>query len=535
MGSEIGRGARRIAANYIRLLISVALGIALVPILLGGVGLEGFGLWGLIGATIGFSDLFRELVRSSMNRELGAAYHSADLARFPAAYNAAIVVALLVSVPAALVYIVLYWAMPLLNIEPGWLGAARQVVLNQAVYSFAIIVTAPQLNTFLVSERYTLYNLWLILDRASYFISALVVFYAASRPTPQEGLVAFSLGGALIAVATLGVAVAWIMVAEPRCRPRPSLVRRTEIRAILGTTGWNAVVGLALNLHIRFDQLIMNVAFGQRANAVFSVGVRLTGYVRMLAVGMTDGLDVVGARMAERADSSALAGMMKVSTRLHALVVLPASVAVWLMAEPLLRLWIGRHLEADDLRRAIVIVRLLVVGFAARGISDCWVRTLYGAGHIRRYAPVILAGGLTNPLLAILLVAVLAPPLDFYAPAVTYALIFVIIHLLTIPFIAARCVDVTARDLLGPLVRPAIVTCVAAAVLPIGAATIGTRTILHLGAILAIYGAVFGAGALAFGVTARERRALLRSARAAKGGRRAAEGAGITSSATTAE
>lgn len=523
MSSEMGRGARRIGSNYLRLFLSVGLGIALVPILMGGIGVEGFGLWGLIGATIGFSDLFRELVRASMNRELGAAYHSQDPARFPVAYNSAIVVALLVSVPALLVYLVLFAVLPVLNIDPAWMGAARQVVLNQAIYSFAIIITAPQLNMFLVSERYTLYNFWLILDRASYFISAIVVFRFFSPATEQQGLVLFSLFGALIAVGVVGVAVVWMLIAEPRCRPKPALVSRAEIRAILGTTGWNAVVGLALNLHIRFDQLIMNIAFGTRANAIFSIGVRLTSYVRMLAVGMTDGLDVVGARMGERTDGSMLARMMKVSTKLHALVVLPASVVVWLMSEPLLRLWIGKHLSPQDMRQTVAITHLLVIGFAARGISDCWIRTLYGAGHIRSYAPVILAGGITNPLLASLLVFVLPVPTNFYGPAITYALIFVTIHLLTVPFIAARCVDVTARDLLGPLVRPAIVTAVSATVIPVGASVLGTESLVRVAATLAVFVMVFAAGSIAFGLTAQERRILLR---VASGGRLGGAGPG---------
>ena len=509
MGSEVRRGTVRIATNYIRLLATVLLGIAQVPILIRGTGLDGFGLWGLIGATIGFADLFRELVRASMNRELGAAYHAEDPARFPAAYNAAVVVALMISVPAVLVYGVLYAVVPWLNISPEWVGAARLVVLNQALYSFVTIITAPQINMFLVSERYGLYNLWLVIDRAGYFLAAAAVVYLFPRGSQQANLVAFSLSGAVGIALLLLVAAGVMMALEPRCRPRPSLVTRGEIRAILGTTGWNAVVGLALNLHIRCDQLIMNIAFGQRANAIFSVGVRLTGYVRMLAVGMTDGLDVVGARLGERADGPRLARIMRISTRMHALVVLPASVFVWFMAEPLIRLWIGKHLEPDELVKTVGVVRLLVIGFAARGISDCWLRMLYGAGHIRRYAPLILAGGIANPVLATLLVLVLAPPADFYAAGFVYAGVFVLIHLFSVPFIAARCVEVTAGELLVPLVRPALVTAVAAVVLPVGVRVLGSGTLLRVAAIGAAFSAVFGVGALAVGVTAEERRFLL--------------------------
>lgn len=530
MGSEVSRGAVRIASNYARLMTTVLLGIALVPILIRGTGLDGFGLWGLIGATIGFADLFRELVRASMNRELGAAYHDDDPARFPAAYNAAVVVALLISIPAVLVYATLYFLVPVLNIAPEWVGAARLVVLNQGLYSFASIVTAPQINMFLVSERYALYNLWLVIDRSGYFVAAAIVVFLLPQGSEQANLVAFSSGGAVAIVVMLAGFVALMMHLDRRCRPRPSLVTREEIRAILGTTGWNAIVVAALNLHIRCDQLIMNIAFGQRANAIFSVGVRLTGYVRMLAVGMTDGLDVVGARLGGAGDASKLARVVRISTRLHALVVLPALVFVWFLGEPLIRLWIGKHLEPDDLARTVGVVRLLVIGFAARGISDCWLRVLYGAGHIRRYAPLILVGGLTNPIVATLLVVLLAPPGDFYAPAMTYAGVFVVVHLLAVPFVGARCLGMTPGQLLLPILRPAMVTAGATLVLPAGVHLIGAGSLLHVAAIGVAFSAVFGLGALAFGMSADERRALLNTAL-----RRGRQGPGKDSSTSTAE
>jgi hypothetical protein len=106
----------------------------------------------------------------------------------------------------------------------------------------------------------------------------------------------------------------------------------------------------------------------------------------------------------------------------------------------------------------------------------------------------------------------LPKPVNFYAPAMTYAVIFVAIHLLTVPFIAARCVGVTPSDLLRPLGRPAGVTVVSTGVLLWCTSALGTRSPWAMGAALAAFAGVFGLGAFLFTLTPQERRTLLRIA-----------------------
>ena len=45
------------------------------------------------------------------------------------------------------------------------------------------------------------------------------------------------------------------------------------------------------------------------------------------------------------------------------------------------------------------VAQILVVALTARAISDGWMMILYGAGHLKRYAPLVLAGELRAPLL----------------------------------------------------------------------------------------------------------------------------------------
>ena len=51
--SEKQKGVHRIATNYGRLIATMAMGIATVPLQIKWLGMEGFGLIGLVGSSIG--------------------------------------------------------------------------------------------------------------------------------------------------------------------------------------------------------------------------------------------------------------------------------------------------------------------------------------------------------------------------------------------------------------------------------------------------------------------------------------------------
>ena len=186
----------------------------------------------------------------------------------------------------------------------------------------------------------------------------------------------------------------------------------------------------------------------------------------MIAFSSTQGLDVVSARLEKEGGGQRVEAMMQHSTRIHAMVALPAGAVVLFLADPLMTLWVGRMTEnPETLATAIVLAQVLVIGMTARGISDCWTRTLYGAGHIRAYAPLVLFGGVLNPLIAIGLIAVLPPDEKYLGPAIAFSSIFVVLHFLIIPFIAARCLNVGVKRILAPVFRPAVTTLFASAIL----------------------------------------------------------------------
>lgn len=496
MPSEVKRGFVRIATNYVRLFASVVLGLFLVRLLLRSVGEDGFGLVSLFGSTVGLAAMFKEIIRASMIRELGSAYHSGDPGLFRGVYNTALAITCTVGAFVLVLFVLIWIFIDLFEIN-GMVSAARGLVAARALEVFCTIALAPTFNMYLVSERMTEHNLWLLMEqRLAQFIAALWVVFLASPASASEALILFSWSSSLLTVAGLLIACGVMVHRDRRLVPAPRLVNRAALRSILGIGGWNIAVVTAMNLHIRVNAVIMNLAFGLLANTIFGLAVQLTSYTRRLAVGVTDGLDSVSARMTSgpESESGRLSRLIHHSTRLNGFVTFPSTVAVVLLAGPMLQVWVGDRLDnpLQTIPPAAQMIAILSIGIAVRSVADGWTRILYGAGHVRQYAPWVLAGGLANPVLCFLLIWLLqGGTAEWNAPAWAFTLSVGAVHGVIIPWIGARLVSLRARDLLAPLIRPLIASLLAIPVLWGVMEFIEAWTLWTLGLALGVYGVTY--------------------------------------------
>jgi hypothetical protein len=123
-------------------------------------------------------------------------------------------------------------------------------------------------------------------------------------------------------------------------------------------------------------------------------------------------------------------------------------------------MWVGRSIvnPTDVLPATELLVRIMVIGLACRAVSDGWMKLFYGAGHIRKYAPYVFAGGLFNPILSILLILVLPKSVSFTGAAIAYSVVFFVVHMIIMPQVTANDVGLTLGKILKPAVRPLVIS-----------------------------------------------------------------------------
>lgn len=468
MASEARRGILRILCNYTRLFATLLLGIAVVPLTIAWLGDDAFGLISFLGANLGLAAIVRQIVHQSLVRELAAAYHGGQES-MDRLYPAICRISLVAAAITFLLFLIVAFALPLFNMPNAFRGAAFWFVIAQGVQSAFMVVLAPQLNIYLVMERFVGYSVWFVAVRAAHIIAVLILGYILPIRDPASGLL--WLGVLWSALSILGYAVAAVRIIGVDRRFRIDLRRPQPgaIRTVMGTFSWNSGVQIAMNLHEQIPQFFLNIFLGTTANAAWGLGFRLVAYIRMVTTGMQFGSDAVSARLASGTDEtvarSSLQRLLAQQTRLTALVSLPAGAGVLLYAFPILHLWVGGTLKDYDatMGMGVWMARILSVALAARAISDTWILVLYGAGFVRRYAPLVMIGGFIAPVLAAVLMFTLPSDLRFIGPAIGFTVAFFGLHLFGIPVITARCLHISAPRLLFSLLRPLLVTALAAA------------------------------------------------------------------------
>ncbi len=467
MATEFRRGFVRIISNYARLLTTLVLGLVAVPILLRGLGVTGFGVVSLLGASVGLAGFFRELTNRSMVRELGAAYHDPGPLAFERAFNSACVLSLGVTAVTVCAFGVVVAIFPVLNIPEHLAGPAFWFLLAQGLTATVSVLLSPLFNMYIVKERFVAYNLLFTLQRASFAFAAILLILTVGPGHPERFLLLFGVLWSGIDIALQVGACAVIVLGDRRLIPRRSLMSVESVRAIAGTFGWNTGVYASFGLHERVPPLILNLAFDAVANTVWGVAFRFVSYVRMATMGMQFGADMVSARLSigdEEAARIAVRNLLRVQTRLNALIAMPVGLVMLVLTEPMLRLWVGGQLEGagEVFDQVVLTTRILAIAVITRAVSEAWMTVLYGAGHVHRYAPIVLLGGILNPITALVLIAVLPEPARLYGPAIAFAGILSLVNMIALPVVGSRVLRISGWRVILPMWRPTAATAVAA-------------------------------------------------------------------------
>ncbi len=465
--SESTKQTIRILGNYTRLLLTLALGLTVVPLTIRWLGDHAFGIISLLGAGLGLAATFSVIIQMSLVRELGHAYHSDD-ETFRKNYATVCQIAIVCTLLSMVTFGIVLALVPTFDIPPELVTPARWFVFGQGFYTAVMTLLSPILNMYLVKERFIGYNIWYVGVRAANILSVLILGYVIVINDPAKGLTYHGILWACLAVLGMVIAATVMVRSDSRLRFTIKGTDKDARSQVLSTFSWNTGVQVAMNLHELVPPLLMNFFVGPLANAAWGIGFRFVAYIRMCTTGVQFGSDAVSARLSSGDDPdlvrTQLQQLIGIQTKLTSMIALPAAVVVFVFSWPIFDLWVGSSLKDYDavMPYAVYMSRILAIALGARAISETWIIILYGSGHVKAYAPWVFLGGVIAPIASVILMLTLPDHLVIYAPPAMFALILVIVHLFGLPLIASRCLHISASALLLSLLRPAIATLIAA-------------------------------------------------------------------------
>ena len=484
--------ARNVSTRYLAIFVDGILGLVLLPFNVAHLGPSAYGLWALTASVTWFFGVL----------DLG---YGGALVKFIAQYRAwrdrralneilstIAVVFTAIGAICLVVTALLAWHIDaLFNIEPEQTQTARYVLLITGTYlsvRFAFAVFGSVVYGF---QRYYLNN------AVSIAVSLTVAAVNVGVLSAGHGLATLVASTTAVRLLSLGLFTWNAYRVYPGLRVQPSMFRRARLQEVTGFSVYMLVLDWSAKLNYSSDALVIGAMLDTTAVAMWTVGQRLAQFAQHLTNQLNDALfpSVVDSDAAQRQDR--LQAILVQGTKLSLALAAPLCLGLIVLADPLIRAWVGPQFSASVLPTQILLTVVLVrVSTASANLI------LRGAGQHRLLAITNASAAAVNVGLSIALVR----PLGLMGVAVgTFVPITVSTAFVLFPA-ACRRVDLPiGRPLLQaiwPAIWPALVM---VALLRLGAPVRpeGLRGVaLHLGAGGLVYAGLF----LTFAMDAGERR-----------------------------
>ncbi|MFO0940329.1 MAG: hypothetical protein U0930_06125 [Pirellulales bacterium] len=452
----------RVVTNYARLLGALLIGFLLVRILLR-FGEGAFGLITLLGSGTGLGMIIQETVRAGTVPILGKAYHSGSAERFRAVLSSAMAASLIASIAVVAIYAALYFCVPLFKIPEALWASAQWFTIAMGLMSVFNVALSPLINFFAVSERMALYNFSGFLLRLADLLAASITLFAVSIEEPAMCIIVYGWVYTVIAALTMLITSALAFKTDRIVSLSFRSINRSDMASFAHSAGWNSGVTLALSLYSKTNTIIYNLFFGIFGNVVFGIANQLTFYVRQTVSGLVHGMDAVSARITNTDSPEAIKRLLNRSTHHQSIIVMPASAGLVLFTHWIVNFWVGDRLDdpAKSLPVISMLICILVAGVAARALSDGWIKIMSGDGSVSSYAPWVIAGGLCNPVLAILATWLAPESIKLYCAAYVFSSLTVLVHLVVIPRIISRRYSLPLSEVYSPFLKPGLATGIA--------------------------------------------------------------------------
>ena len=389
--------ARNVSAIYVAVLVDAVLGLLILPFNVAHLGTAAYGIWALTASVTAHFSLL----------DLG--YGSA-LVKYTAHYRARRDARALNEIASTLVLVfaimscVAYAAGALVAFN---LGALFHLTAEQAEtgkWVLLIIGVNAALNfPFSVFGGIVMgFQRQHINAYVSITSSILVAVANALMLIAGYGLVSLVLVTTTVRVLTYVAYLLNAYRAFPALHVTPALFRRDRLKEVTGFSFYSSIIDWSYKLNYQLDPIVVGAFLGATPVAVWAVADRiisatqnLTGQLNMVLFPV-----IVDSDASEQGDR--LRQILLEGTRLSLATVMPIATALIVLADPLIRAWVGT--AKPELLDSVTVLQILAVAVAIRVGNGTAAMVLKGAGQHRTLAFVNMSTGLANLALSVIFV-----------------------------------------------------------------------------------------------------------------------------------
>jgi O-antigen/teichoic acid export membrane protein len=413
---------RNVGSSWFALGVNVVSGIFLSPYILHRLGDTAFGLWILIFSITGYYGLFDLGIRSSIVRyvaKYSATNEEEELNRLVNtamfSYTGIGVVAMAITMIAA------YYVNSIFRIPADFVSTARWllVMAGTAVsLGFPLGVFGGILEGL---QRFYLLN---FTTMTSTLIRVLLI------------VVALQHGRGLLTVALITVSMpllsglinAVAVFRHLNLRLGLQHVSRSSLRRIASYSGTTFMIIVAGRLRFKTDAMVIGTMVSAAAVTYFTIGSRLVDYASEVVSSLAQIFVPMSSQSQAKGDLDALRKIFVVGNRACAFIIFPITAILTILGKSVIEAWVGPKYVSASYPVLLVLLypTTLMLAQSASG------RTLWGMAKHRTWAWVVLAEGISNLILSIILVrpyGIMGDAIGTAIPLTCSMILFLPLHL----------------------------------------------------------------------------------------------------------
>jgi O-antigen/teichoic acid export membrane protein len=380
------RVLRNISTNYLRMAVSVVVGIVLTPIMVHTLGDSGYGLWVTIFSLTGYFGLMDQGIRPSLVRYVSQHHTQGDtealsrtLSSAATLYGSVGLLTLLATFVVAANFGTWF------RIGPEHVDVARHVVMVSGLslaVGFPLGVFGATLSGL---QRYDIANaigIGISLLRVAAFVVVL-----------RMGGQLVELAWCSLALNLLGHGLSMLFVFRllPRVRFLPRFVDRSTLERIGSYSGFAFVGALATTITFQTDALVITAFMGAAAVTPFALAASLVNQCRQLVYAATWVLSPTASELETRGELGKLQAMLMLGSKYGVLVSWPVLIALVIFGPNVLTTWVGaRYADSSRLITILAVPTLFALPQSAAS------SVLFGISRHRGVVALSLANAVIN-------------------------------------------------------------------------------------------------------------------------------------------
>lgn len=351
---------RRIAKNtvfmYIRMFVTMMVGLYTSRAVLAALGFSDYGLYNVIGGVVAMFAFINGAMTNTTSRYITFYLGKHNVTRMQQVFT----IAFAIHVIIALVIILLgetaglWYVCNKLNIPPGRFGAAMYLYQFTIITSAASIISVPFNASIIAHEKMTAFAVISIIDAFLKLGIALSIPYV-----PFDHLVYYAL--MLLVIQLMDNAIYWIYSFRNFEGIR---IRRgidwSMFKEMFGFTGWNLFGNFSYVFFTEGVNLIINFFCGTAVNAARGVAVQVEELVRQFASNVQTAINPQIIKSYAQSDLDRMFSLIFASSRYCFYLLFLLALPIMLEAGYLLSLWLGLYPEhtVNFLRITLITVSL---------------------------------------------------------------------------------------------------------------------------------------------------------------------------------